>query len=66
MDTRFDCLIKFTKGTPVEMGDHKWVPVANGVVAHIYRDREPVEIDIIEAALAAGRIIDQHRCWGVA
>ncbi len=65
MDTRFECLIKFTKGQEVSVGDHKWVPIAHGVVAHIYRNRDPVEKDILEAAQEAGRILNQHACWGV-
>ena len=63
MDTRFDCLIKFTKGVPVEVGDHKWVPIAHGVVAHIYRNRDPVDKDILEAAKEAGGILDRHAYW---
>lgn len=65
MDTRFDCLINFTLGRRVVCGDHKWVPIAHGVVAYTYRDRQMVEIDIIEAAQAAGRILNQHAHWGV-
>jgi len=64
MDTRLDCLIQFTRGNPVEIGDHRWVPVAHGVVAHFYRGREPVEKDIVDAAKEAGPIIDWHVHWG--
>jgi hypothetical protein len=66
-DTRFDCLIDFTKGKVVLVGDHKFVPVAHGVVAYTYRDRDPVEIDIVEAAKSAGNILDRHAAvsvWG--
>jgi hypothetical protein len=68
MDTRFDCLVDFTCGRPVVCGDHKWVPVAHGVIAHTYRDRVPVEIDILEAAKTAGTVLARHAAanavWG--
>lgn len=62
-DTRLDCLINFTNGRMVECGDHKWVPIAHGVVAYTYRDRQPVEMDAFDAALEAGRIVDRHTMW---
>ena len=65
MDTRFKFLIDFTVGRPVMVADHKWVPVANGVVAYTYRDRPSVEIDILEAAKSAGAILDRHAFWAV-
>ncbi len=67
MDTRFDCLVDFTRGRSVACGDHKWVPIAHGVVAYTYRDRIPVEIDILEAAKTAGNVLDRHAAqsvWG--
>lgn len=53
-DTRFDMLGGFTKGRPVTVGDHKWEPITSGIVKYTYRDREPVEIDVVEAAKSAG------------
>lgn len=69
MKTGFECLIKFTKGHVVTCGDHRWVPVAHGVVAYTYRERDHIEIDIVEAAKNAGSIIDRRLAcdavWGV-
>ena len=58
--TQFNALVSFTVGNTIECGDHKWVPVAHGVVSYHYRDCDPVELDIIEAAKSAGRIVDRH------
>jgi len=63
MDTRFECLIDFTKGCTIIVDDHKWEPIAHGVVNYTYRDRAPVEIDIIEAAISAGKIKDSRKGW---
>lgn len=62
-DTRFDCLVDFTRGRMVEVGDHKWEPVDGAVVKYTYRDREPIEVDIVEAVKTAGPIVDRHRFW---
>ena len=63
-DTRFKCLIDFTVGKVCVVGDHRFEPIAPGVVCHTYRDKPSTEIDILEAAKSAGTIIDHHIAWG--
>lgn len=63
-DTRFDMLVTFTQGRTITAGDHTWRPISPGVVAYTYRDKEPVELDIVKAAQAAGPIVEMRRRWG--
>ena len=63
-DTRFKCLCVFTIGKVCVVGDHRFEPVAHGVVRYTYRDKPSTEIDIVEAAKSAGTIIDHHIAWG--
>lgn len=61
--TKFDCLVKFTNGVAIVVGDHKWEPIMVGLVKYTYRDRAPIEIDMVEAAKVAGSILDRHSFW---
>ena len=60
---QFNVLIVFTKGERIVCGDHRWVPVAHGVVTYTYRDQFMAEKDILEAALEAGRILTGRKAW---
>lgn len=61
MNTRMDILVAFTNGVVVEVGDHKWSPIdRGGIVAYSYRGRAPVEMDAVDATIAAWPIIERH------
>ena len=67
-NSTFTSYVDMFKGRKVECGDHCWMPWDGSVVRYTYRGEDKGLVDLLEAATAAGRIINNHAeaalVWG--
>lgn len=64
MDPRFDCLIAFTNGKTIRVGEYRFQPLKNGKVAVFTAGRfNPEVTDWFGGAVRCGNLIRQTQAW---